>query len=193
MSVLAFLYSHFPLHHSLIFYNLFYNLSHYCFHFFLFQSFLFQYLFFHSLSYAFYISVLANVCTFFFICSFSFASFTNFLLSFLEIITLLVSFFFVSVFSFPKKVFSPVGTSTFLYCFLALTSISTSIFSTYALTSFRLKFKSFSRKVISFSRVCFLNLAVSICSRLEPFSPRSNSKPCFCICSGNLSCSHNSS
>src|SRR5699024_12378257 len=45
--------------------------------------------------------------------------------------------------------------------------------------------KFFSRKSISFSKVCFLNLAVSICLRSEPRSPRFNIKPCFFICSGD--------
>src|SRR5699024_11300413 len=66
-----------------------------------------------------------------------------------------------------------------ILCRFSGTSISDLTLSLYAVHSSFLTAKFFSRKSISFSKVCFLNLAVSICLRSEPRSPRFNSKPCF--------------
>src|SRR5690625_5816449 len=71
-----------------------------------------------------------------FIFSLSRAALTSFLLSVSETTTFSVGLFSVFIFGLPNQFFSPVGTSTFFNCLLALASTSIGTFSLKANNSF---------------------------------------------------------
>src|SRR5690625_601752 len=96
-----------------------------------------------------------------FIFSLSRAALTSFLLSVSETTTFSVVLFSVFIFGLPNQFFSPVGTSTFFNCLLALASTSIGTFSLKANNSFFFSDKSFSSCFISCSKFFFSLLSFS--------------------------------
>src|SRR5699024_10402122 len=90
-----------------------------------------------------------------FIFSLSRAALTSFLYSVSETTTFSVGLFSVFIFGLPNQFFSPVGTSTFFNCLLALASSSIGTFSLKANNSFFFSDKSCSSCFISRSKSFF--------------------------------------